>query len=184
MEAGRFAVLSEDAATNLLLTKDTANTKKANLRAYRTFRSYLNERNYDKTNFEEWETARLDEVLAKFYSEARTEKGELYKTTTLYSLRYSLNRYLTDYAIKEKKPVVDITNKESFPKSNEMFKACCKMLKKEGKASLNLHPLWKKVIYILYQHTSRRTTTIALTFCSKRCFLIWWYISEEGEGRT
>ena len=70
MEAGSFAVLSEEAATDLLLTKDAANTKKANLRAYRTFRSYLNERNYDQTNFEEWETARLDEVLAKFYSEA------------------------------------------------------------------------------------------------------------------
>ena len=140
MEAGRFAVLSEQAATDLLLTKDAANTKKANLRAYRTFRSYLNERNYDQTNFEEWETARLDEVLAKFYSEARTEKGELYKTTTLYSLRYSLNRYLTDYAIKEKKPVVDITNKESFPKSNEMFKACCKMLKKEGKGFIESAP--------------------------------------------
>ena len=37
----------------------------------------INERNYDQTNLEEWETARLDEVLAKFYSEARTEKGEL-----------------------------------------------------------------------------------------------------------
>ena len=53
MEAGRFAVLSEEAATDLL-TKDAANTKKANLRAYRTSRSYLNERNYDQTNFEEW----------------------------------------------------------------------------------------------------------------------------------
>ena len=63
MEAGRFAVLSEEAVTDLLLTKDAANTKKANLRAYRTFRSYLNERNYDQTNNEEWETARLDEVL-------------------------------------------------------------------------------------------------------------------------
>ena len=43
MEAGRFAVLSEEAATDLLLTKDAANTKKANLRAYRTFRSSLND---------------------------------------------------------------------------------------------------------------------------------------------
>ena len=135
----RFASVSENDATNLLLSKDALNTKKANERANRTFCTYLKEKNYGDVNFENWRPDMLDETLSKFYSEARTETGELYKTI-FYSLRYSLNRHLADFAIRNKKDVMDITSKINFPKSNEMFKACCKMHKKEGKGFFESSP--------------------------------------------
>ena len=136
----RFASLSENDATNLLLSKDALNTKRANERTHRTFCTYLKEKNYGDVDFENWRPDMLDETLSKFYSEARTETGELYKTTSFYSLRYSLNRHLADFAIRNKKDVMDITSKIKFPKSNEMFKACCKMLKKEGKGFVESSP--------------------------------------------
>ena len=54
----------------------------------RTFRAYLVKKSLD-TGFESWPADQMDTILSKFFTEARSEKGELYKKTTLISLMFS-----------------------------------------------------------------------------------------------
>lgn len=52
-------------------------------------------KNYDE-DFEDLPNEQLDAILKKFYSEVRTENGELYKKSSLTSLRHGINRYLSN----------------------------------------------------------------------------------------
>ncbi len=69
------------------------NTINANKGASSLFRCYLEEKSQN-TNFETFDPVRLAEHLSHFYMDVRTKDGEMYKATSLESMRHSLNRYL------------------------------------------------------------------------------------------
>ena len=50
----RSASLSDDDATDILLSKDAKTPRKANERAHRTFCTYLKEKEYKDVNFANW----------------------------------------------------------------------------------------------------------------------------------
>ena len=74
----RFAEYSaDDIAEKRRLLTPVATTKAENSAA-NNFRAYLKEKCFD-TNFEHFSKEDLDKKLSKFYVEARTKDGELYK---------------------------------------------------------------------------------------------------------
>ena len=76
--------------------------------------------------FENYDTQTLNDVLSKFYAEARTEDGTFYKKSSLQTLRHGLNRYISSK--KEK----DIIRDNEFKESKKVFLAVCKDLKRQG----------------------------------------------------
>ena len=130
----RFATLSEAQFNMLITERESSNTRKSTENAVRTFRSYLVEKTQD-TGFESWTADKLDTILCKFFTEARTAKGELYKKTTLIGLRHGINRHLSNSDSN-----YDIVNGANFKKSQVAFKAMLVELKREGKGGIEHHP--------------------------------------------
>lgn len=128
----RFASMSEDDMKKLLYDKDSKNTHKGTEQAVRLFRAYLTEKKMD-TNFEKLPKNELDTILARFYAEARQKSGELYKKTSLNSIRHGLNRHLSDLE-------VDIIKGSDFAKSQLAFQAVCADLKRQGAGGIDHHP--------------------------------------------
>ena len=87
-------------------------------------------------NFFEYSDEDLDRWLAKFYSGARTEKGEKYSSSTMHTIRYGLNR-----ALQKAGKTYDITKKEykNFLHSINSFENVLKDLKKSGKGTSKTH---------------------------------------------
>ena len=94
------------------------------------FRAYLIEKKIPE-DFENFSASRLDSVLVKFYAESRSKTGELYKRTSLSSIRHGLNRHLPDYEIVEG---------QDFKKSQGSFSAMVVVLKRQDAGGIQHHP--------------------------------------------
>lgn len=103
------------------------NTEKADKKAEKVFIAWLQERGIH-TDYWDLSVPELDDLLCKFYFEARTEEGENYKTTSLGHLRYGLNRNLHKKGFE-----FDIVHGTEFKKSTNAFLDACKELKAIGK---------------------------------------------------
>ncbi|XP_060076692.1 uncharacterized protein LOC132556325 [Ylistrum balloti] len=114
----------------LLGDKDGVNTKKATEHAVRVLHSYLKEKNLD-LEFEKYDVDVLDLTLAKFYKEAHTGKSELYKKSTLTSIRHGLNRFLKGF---------DIIHGTEFPRSKLALKTMTLELERQGLGGIEHHP--------------------------------------------
>ena len=66
----------------------------------------------------------LDSILCKFYAEASTEDGTLYKKSSLQMFRHGLCRYFTDHR------KINIMKDNDFRESNRVYSAVCKDLKR------------------------------------------------------
>jgi len=93
MSSGRSASLNEAELDQITDSRLSQNTKNATKYAVKTFRSYLLEKQYPE-DFENFSKADLDARLRSFYAELRSGKGDLYKRTSLLSLRSGLGRHL------------------------------------------------------------------------------------------
>ena len=122
----RFASLNEEQYKELLQDKDSQHTQRSTDRAVKTLRSYCKEKKVSE-NFENLGILELDQLLAKFYVEARREDGDLYKTGSMLNLRTGICRYLK----KERK--LDIMKEAEFVEANNAFHATQVKLKKVGK---------------------------------------------------
>jgi hypothetical protein len=83
--------------------------------------------------FEEFPPQQLDAVLGRFYLEARTTQGELYRGKSLQALRYGLNRHLQAPPHNRQ---INILKDKDFNSSNQMFFLAMQELKAEGKADV------------------------------------------------
>ncbi|KAJ8298153.1 hypothetical protein KUTeg_024684 [Tegillarca granosa] len=115
--------------------KEAINSQKATDSSLRTFMSYLEEKGIDDKQFETiiWPKSQLDEVLSKFYLEARQENGQLYKKSSLFSIRHGINLHLSQFQI-------DIIKDSEFKESNTTFCANVKELKRQGQGEVNHYP--------------------------------------------
>ena len=138
-----FLLFSSEDLDKLLADKDSANTKKATDHAALVFRAYLIEKKIPE-DFANFSASRLVSVLAKFYAESRSKTGELYKRTSLSSIRRGLNRHLPDY---------DIVKGQDFKKSQGSFNAMVAELKRQGAGSIQHHPPIESMELLkLYDH--------------------------------
>ena len=117
-----------------MVEKDAKNTRRATESAVGTFKSYLREKNLSES-FESLSNDDLDKVLCKFYTEVRTENGELYKKSSLISIRHGINRHLSN--LSEGK---DIIHGSDFSESKKVFAAASKELKRQGKGGVEHYP--------------------------------------------
>ena len=103
----------EDIAT-LLSNKDSVNTKRATKAAVGVFEFYI----LECTDFLSLPVDELNDMLKKFYVEARRKDKSLYTKSSLTSIRFGLCHY-----IKSSRPKVDIINGSEFEEANAVFKA-------------------------------------------------------------
>ena len=94
-------------------------------KAVKCFKSYLATLRLEDLDFFKYTEAELDYYLKMWYFNARTKKGEHYKSGTLNTLCYGLNRALKKYGHN-----FDIMNPASisFTKSIKAFEDACKKL--------------------------------------------------------
>ena len=170
----RFAAFS--AADLELKRKNSvpASTKKANEKAGRVFNNYLTENAVDK-QVHELDSGELASLLGKFYFEARTVNGDLYKCSSLENLRHSLNRYL-----KQFHPMIDIIKDPEFRAANDDFKAAMSELKDLGRGQVDHYPpLEKSDLQLLYNSSHLSVCTPTGLF-NKVHFDIRYYFCRRG----
>ena len=80
------------------------------------------------TDYWNYEEAELDKALGKFWFEAKTKKGEKYTASSLWHLRYGLNRGLNHCG-----NTYNIITLASFSDSQSKFNDACALLKSIGK---------------------------------------------------
>jgi len=90
--------------------------------------------------FENFTNEELDDIVGKFYVEVRQENGDKYQRSSLFSIRYGLNRHLS------LSRNVDIMKDTAFQVSQKLFTAVIKDLKREGKGAVTHYRPLKKLI--------------------------------------
>lgn len=171
----RFGDLDEESIRELEENKDSRSTKNTIKRSVKIFRAFLKENDMND-NFEDFPRENLNDALKKFYANARTEKGEHYKTNSMSALKYGLSRHLLDHNI-------DINDAE-FSGSNQTFKAVCADLARKGKGGTQHKPaIAKEDMAKLYQeckvnHAFDIDTPVGLQ--QKVFFEILFYLCRRG----
>ena len=132
----RFASFSAEEIQQKRQLLTPKNTVKADMSAATVLREYLKEKGMN-TDFESLSKNELDSVLSSFYVEARTKTGELYKKTSLDSIRYGLNRFLKQ---KSQTGTFDLLTDAAFDKSNESYKTALRVIKAAGKSEIDHYP--------------------------------------------
>lgn len=130
----RFPTLTDEEISKIIEGREAGNTKKSTEMAVRVFRGYLAEKNLP-TDFETLSSEILDQTLKSFFLEARTVKGELYKKSSLISIRHGINRHLANSGRD-----VDIVKGLDFKSSQLAFKSMAVKLKESGKGGVDHFP--------------------------------------------
>ncbi|KAK3091478.1 hypothetical protein FSP39_020133 [Pinctada imbricata] len=129
----RFADLTDNDIGRMIEEKDAANTKRSTYNSVRLFRKYLLEKGKG-ADFESMEISELEANLSRFYAEARSEQGTLYKKSSLQTNRHGLSRHLTNTK------GIDIIRGLEFKNSNKVFLAVSKDLKRQGFGGMEPSP--------------------------------------------
>ena len=83
---------------------------------------------------ESFSPSELDTFLGKFYAEGRNRNGELYKKSSLTTMRFRFSRHINNVLD------IDIMKDLRFKNSNTIFKAVSKDLKRQGLGSVDHYP--------------------------------------------
>ncbi|KAK3088834.1 hypothetical protein FSP39_024307 [Pinctada imbricata] len=156
--AARFASRTEKEMSDIRTKLSSKNTIKSNRRAAGILRSYLIEK-HQPSNFEDFDTFRLNEILSHFYMDLRKSDGDKYKVTSLENIRHSLNRYLQAPPYDRN---IDLIKGLEFREANLNFRAVLAELKREGKGFIQHHEIISdKDMQILYNsvHLTPNTPT-------------------------
>ena len=129
----RFAEISEEQLQTIVENKDAVNTKRSTNQAVKMVREYLAEK-AQLNDFESFSPNELDTFLGKLHAEARNRNGELYKKSSLTTMRFGLSRHINN--------ALDIDSMKDlrFKNSNTIFKAVSKDLKRQGLGSVDHYP--------------------------------------------
>lgn len=91
----RFADISDEQRKIIISNKDAVNTKRSTAQAIKLLRDYLLEKGFS-VQFEDFPPEQIDSVLGKFYVEARNKNSELYKKSSMQTIRHGISRFLSD----------------------------------------------------------------------------------------
>ena len=100
------------------------------------FSDWYKDRGVDKKLFE-LSDMELDQVLGRFYAEARAKDGELYSRSSLLTIRNAIERFLNNPPHNRG---IKITKGEAFQQSNKMLNSKIKVQKKDGKENIKHKP--------------------------------------------
>ena len=124
-------------------------TLKSNDKWERAFRSYLQEKGLESTEYWYYPEDELDDILSHFWFEAHTQRPLLsneekhqaipnpdrYTIASLRNMRNGLLRCLVEHGKN-----IDLTTDDNIRKSQWAFKDACKELKHIGKGTVNSYP--------------------------------------------
>ena len=116
-------------------------TLKCNKKWDKVFRAYLEEKEFENTEYWCYPDDELDTVLSQMWFEIRSkntdEQGEFipYTVTSLRNMRNALTRELNNHG-----RFVDLTTDPHFKQSQTAFKDACKELKEMGRAVVRHYP--------------------------------------------
>ena len=108
------------------------NTRKANESCQRMIEEYMGEKGVEG-RFVELEKQQMNDLLSKFYLDARDNNGEVYHSNTLNHIRYALRR-----EVMETTPEVDIIRNSSFAEANKLYEAS-KVQSKVNNRGITIH---------------------------------------------
>ena len=83
--------VSRIVTNNLIINKDSQNTKKQIEKQYNVFMAYCKEKALTIVP-ETVSKLQLKDILGKFYAEARRADGKIYKKTSLFTLKFAIQR--------------------------------------------------------------------------------------------
>lgn len=154
----RFADVNHDA---VLLEKYSKKTEYNDNSNYKTFRDFLRHKQYNDEN----NVDKLPERLSEFYPSIRTLDGNFMKSSSISAIRYSLRR------VFKRIFDIDIMKDERFVKSNEVYSAVLKTLKREGNGSVEHTPIISDEDIQLIQNMPTNTP-VTLQYKVWLCFMI------------
>ena len=114
-------------------------TLKCNRKWNKVFRDYLEEKDFESTEYWCYPEDELDRILSKMWFEIRSsmtdEKGEQipYSVTSMRNMRNALTRELNIHG-----KFIDLTTDPMFKQSQMAFKDACKELKEMGRGCSTL----------------------------------------------
>ena len=91
--SSRFASVSEEDIATLLCDKDSVNTKRATKVSVGVLQLYLQEKGH-RTDYVSLSTSGLNNLLKKFYVEARKKNKEPYTKSSLTAIRFRVCRHI------------------------------------------------------------------------------------------
>jgi len=159
----RFASVTDDDIETLVANKDSKNTKKATKSAVAVFEQYLKAKKIC-CRFETVTPPELNDILKRFWVEARKQNGEKYTKTSLTSIRFGLWRF-----IKNCRPEMDIMSSPDFKQSNTALKAQTVQLKHEGKSNTNTCTILEEDLQKLCSQASKVMPVKLLIMSSVQC---------------
>ncbi|XP_071503783.1 uncharacterized protein KIAA1958 homolog [Diadema antillarum] len=124
--ATNFVLLTDEELEGLL-DCDASNTKKVirySLKKLEEFAKLVGYESIDVVN--SLTVVELDKFLCRFYAGLGKDDGTLYTKKSMQSIKYGISKHFISRG-------VDTTCSESFPESQQCFKAMMKKLKQEGK---------------------------------------------------
>ena len=113
----RFASFTDYDINNLIINNDSQNTKKQIEKQYNVFMAYCKEKALTFVP-ETVSKLQLNNILGKFYAEARRADGKIYKKTSLFTLKFAIQRKMK--AIRGHD--FDVINNNEFDRANENSK--------------------------------------------------------------
>ncbi|XP_078371359.1 uncharacterized protein KIAA1958-like [Oculina patagonica] len=132
----RSVQLSEDDLDKIVDRSEAQATKNATKWGVKIFEDWCNNRGVDK-KLPELSDVELDQILRRFYAEARAKDGELYGRSSLLAIRNAIERFLNNPPHNRG---MKITKGEAFQLSNKMLNSKIKVQKKDGKENVKHKP--------------------------------------------
>lgn len=142
----RFADITNLEINEIVKKRDATNTHKSTEQALRLLTKYLREKDMS-VSLETVTPQELYSILRKFYAEARTEDGTLYKKSSVQTFRHGLCRYFIYYR------EINIMKDNDLRESNRVYSAVCKHLKSQDFGGIDQHPPIEKADLVkMYQN--------------------------------
>ncbi|CAC5420085.1 KCTD1_15 [Mytilus coruscus] len=131
-------------------------------------------------NIEDRSPASLNNLLKDFYVNIRQANGDFFSRSSFCIIRQSINRHLKQPA--HNKPF-DIISDTEFTTANNVFKAMCKKLRKEGKGQIkHKKSVAKGDIKKLYEHPRAFNVNSPSGLLNKVWFEVLLYFCRRGQG--
>ncbi|CAG2251361.1 KCTD1_15 [Mytilus edulis] len=145
----RFGTAEDEDIDDLMNDVLANNTKKSTKFALKLVYDYCVSKGID-ANIEDRSPASLNNLLKEFYVNIRQANGDYYSRSSFCVIRQSINRHLKQPP--HNKPF-DVITDTAFTTANNIFKAMCKKLRKEGKGQIkHKKSVDKGDIKKLYEH--------------------------------
>lgn len=134
---------------------DNDKTQRSNIGAAKQLRIFLKSIGKDE-NFPDYEMSELNEVLIKFFQNARKEDGDMYKVSTLKSFHFGLNRYLKGQPHCKN---YDLRFHPAFKTSYETLKSICTEYGVVTEEGIKYNPIPERDLHKLYASPLLSTDT-------------------------